>query len=283
MPELQDEQDTGRVFQRLQALQVELQSRHAALGLELADLERRIAQARNELVHAARSSRHGDVPASLADGELDGASRAGRPVRAVVLDILHDLEVPTYSRLLSQLGQAVYGREIQAVRFGSLGTDERRAYTMRPNGRSVWLGSALTHHRFEPIRRLWIRSDWPLDKRVIAPLSSRVNHLRTTARLCEWGMERQQVADPEMLRIVAADHARDVEGVSVKRGVFELPQWREAALQALSRYEAHDAEQRHEAAQRLAACSEVVQLFGRPDVIEGPRMPVPRDLREDAR
>lgn len=283
MTEFRDEKDLAKVLPRLQAIQAELQTRHLSLGRELADLGRQIAQARNELIHASRSSTHRDVPASLDDGELDAAARGGRPVRAVVLDLLHDLEVPTYSRLLSQLAQAIYGREVQAVRFGSLGTDERRAYTMRPNGRSVWLGSALTHHRFEPIRRLWIRSDWPLEKRVIAPLSSRVNHLRTTARLCQWALDHQQVAEADMLRIIAADHARDVEGITVKRGIFELAQWREAALSALGRYEALDAEQRHEAAGRLADCTEVVQLFGRPDVIEGPRMRVIADLREDAR
>lgn len=272
--------DLGALDQLLSA-QRELYEKHSKLGVELMELQRQVIGLRNRIVHRPDGS--GALHSFDAEStDKESSPRGGRPVRAIILDLLHDLEIPAYSRVLSQLSGAIYGREIQAVRFGSLGTDERKAYTARPNARSVWLGSALTHQRFEPIRRLWVRSDWPLERRIAAPLTSRVNHLRTTVRLCEWALSRDNIANPAMLKIIAADHARDVEGVSVNKGSFELELWRQAALASLSTYEKADADQRMDAAERLQDYPEMVQLFGRPDVIDGPALRALPDRREGA-
>ena len=76
-------------------------------------------------------------------------------------------------------------------------------------------------------------------------------------------------ANPEMLQIIAADHARDLVGVGFRRGEFPLEVWRDTALRLLAEVEHRDEELREEAAHRIASLPERYQLFGVPDVIAG--------------
>jgi hypothetical protein len=190
-----------------------------------------------------------------------------RPVRAVVLDVLEDTGIPTYSREISQLVTAMYGRDVSSTRFGALSADEQRMHiSSRP--RSVYLGHALTAERFEPIKRLWIRSDWPLMERVLAPTTSRTRHLRMTVQLCDLAEAyAERAADPVMLKILAADHAADLPGVQVRRGKFPLGEWRAVAAELLAELGPRDADSRAEAAQRLAELAEQHQLFGPPQIV----------------
>jgi hypothetical protein len=190
-----------------------------------------------------------------------------RPVRAVVLDVLEDTGIPTYSREISQLVTAMYGRSVSSTRFGALSADEQRMHvSSRP--RSVYLGHALTAERFEPIKRLWIRSDWPLIERVLAPTTSRTRHLRMTVQLCDLAEAyAERAADPVMLKILAADHAADLPGVQVRRGKFPLTEWRAVATELLAELGPRDADSRAEAAQRLAELAEQHQLFGPPQIV----------------
>src|SRR5689334_18055796 len=108
-----------------------------------------------------------------------------RPVRTVVLDTLDDLDWPTYTRELANYCRARYGREILPTRFGTLASDEMKSFRAARRPQSVWLAFALTADRAEPIKRLCTRSDWPLERRIVAPTSGRVQFLKITARLCE--------------------------------------------------------------------------------------------------
>jgi hypothetical protein len=189
-------------------------------------------------------------------------------VRSVVLDALDDLQLPSYTRELAGYCKARYGRQIPPTRFGTLASDEMKAFLARSRPRSVWLAFALTYDRAEPIKRLWTRSDWPLDQRLVAPTTGRVQFLKMTARLCELAQEAG-AADPEMMRIIAADHARDLPGVQFKRGTFDLDAWRSLALEHLSKLEPRDAELRHEAAAKWATKLRGANLlFGAPQLLE---------------
>jgi len=191
-----------------------------------------------------------------------------RPLRAVVLDLLDDIQWPTYTRELASYCKARYGREIPPTRFGTLASDEMKSYLAGKRPRMVWLSFALTHDRAEPIKRLWTRSDWPLEWRIVAPTSGRVQFLKLTARLCELAA-RESATDSEMLRIIAADHARDLPGVQFKRGTFDLEGWKDLALQHLSEVELRDEEIRREAAARWQSkLSGANLLFGMPEMIE---------------
>jgi hypothetical protein len=194
--------------------------------------------------------------------------RAGsRPVRLQVLDCLEDLKWMAYAREIAQYSAARYGREITPTRFGPLVKDEVSSYLKRSN-RPVWLCFALTHDRFEPIKRLLCRSDWPLESRIVAPTSGRIQYLKLTSRLCELAMEAEKVAvDSMMLKIIAADHARDLPGVKVKRGEFHLEAWRDATMEILTQLEKRDLELRQDAADRLKKKREFHQLFGVPDLV----------------
>jgi hypothetical protein len=101
-----------------------------------------------------------------------------------------------------------------------------------------------------------------------------VLYLKSTARLAELAAQGAS-SDPEMLRILAADHARDL-GISFRRGEFPLELWRQTALDMLKDLEPADAALRVEAAAGLARHPEAFQLFGVPEVQDGGLDAVPR-------
>lgn len=194
-----------------------------------------------------------------------------RPVRELVLDSLDELGWPAYTREITQYSAARFGREIAATRYGSLMKDEMQAFRPGTSRRPVWLCFALTSDRHQAIKRLLCRSDWPLDRRILAPTSGLVQYLNLTARLCELAAKfESSAADPQMLRIIAADHARDLPGVRLIKGKFDLEGWRSVALEQLRDAAERDEVARKASAERLEARSELYQLFGMPDLHEGP-------------
>jgi hypothetical protein len=204
---------------------------------------------------------------NLVELKLPPRKEVPRPVRLQVLDCLEDLKWMGYAREVAQYSAARYGREISPTRFGPLVKDEVASYLKRAR-RPVWLCFALTHDRFEPIKRLLGRSDWPLECRIVAPTSGRIQYLKLTSRLCELAIDAEKLAvDPTMLKIIAADHARDLPGVKIKRGEFHLQSWRDSAIELLADLEPRDAELRQDSGVRLKKRPEFQQLFGVPDLI----------------
>lgn len=195
------------------------------------------------------------------------STTAIRPIRDVVLDALQDLDSPAYSRQLALYCEAQFGRTIPPPRFGPLANDEIKAFYAGKARKPVCLCFGLTYDRFEPIKRLWCRSDWSIEKRIVAPTTGRVLYLKSTARLAELAAQGA-ASDPEMLRILAADHARDL-GLSFKRGEFPLELWRRTALDMLKELEPEDEALRLDAAAKLARHPEAFQLFGVPEVQDG--------------
>jgi hypothetical protein len=91
-----------------------------------------------------------------------------------------------------------------------------------------------------------------------------------TARLAELAAKSDS-SDATMMSIIAADHARDLPGVTIARGRFELAKWREEALRLLTELEPKDEATRKEAAVYWAGRLRAPQhlLFGAPELIEG--------------
>jgi hypothetical protein len=219
------------------------------------------------------------MPASkgkqLKTSEVTEQAGPKRSVRDVVLGSLDELCWPTYARELTQYCKARFGRDIPPSRFGPLAKDEINAF--RSSKRPVWLCFALTSDRHQAIKRLLCRSDWPLDWRMFGPSSGRVQYLKITARLCELATKFESSAsDPEMLRILAADHARDLPGVRLVRGRFELDNWRDIALGQLEYIAGRDEGDRKASAAKLGSKSEFYQFFGMPDVHESFGSPLHR-------
>ena len=210
-------------------------------------------------------ARLAEITAELDDArplEQRPSRAAARSVRENLLDCLSDIGIMAYSLQLATYTRGRYGRRIPSTRFSSLSRDEEKA-ARNNRTREVWLCHGLTFDRGEPIRRLWARSDWPLHERLVAPTTGRVLHLHMTARLAELAMRDEAVAaDPEVLKYLAADNARDL-GLPFKHGHFPLDRWRESALAQLAHVEAEDRSARIEAAERLVRVfNPVAQLFG---------------------
>jgi hypothetical protein len=210
-------------------LNPEQRRRKAELLRELADLESAEGQ-------GAFSTLAGQDGVRVATA----SRRAARTMRDLVLDALAEIGFTCYAQQLMLFIKARYGRELSPTRFGTLSVDEERAYC-RGTSRPVWLCHGLTFDRAEPVKRLWARSDWPLENRLVTPTFGRTQYLRAAAKFSELAVQADALAaDPNLMRYLAADHARDL-GVVVKHGEFKLDEWRELALAQLAALEDKEA------------------------------------------
>jgi hypothetical protein len=120
----------------------------------------------------------GGVAAAPADGPL-------LPLREQVHQALTLLDVPTAPKLLSAVHGAFFAGEIPSARLTSLRRDEERSFRSAPFARPYYLCAALTAELLAPARGLLAISTWPMDRRVIGPLSPRVNYLSAAIRVAE--------------------------------------------------------------------------------------------------
>lgn len=111
-----------------------------------------------------------------------GSGRDGRPLREVVLHYLHLTGRPTSVQLLADLARAVDRYSLPSARVASLRRDEERSFRSSAS-RSAYVVPALTWDRFTPVRGVLASSAWPLEMRLIAPASPRVDLLQTVLAL----------------------------------------------------------------------------------------------------
>ena len=116
------------------------------------------------------------------------------------------------------------------------------------------------------MKRVWARTDWPLEERVVGPMSGRVLFLRFAEWISRLAEEVETGASPavrpELVMYMAADCARDL-GFRVRKGDRKFREWREAAREELDRRLDEDLDQRREAAERLGPrLNNVEKLFG---------------------
>jgi hypothetical protein len=107
------------------------------------------------------------------------------PLREQVHQALTLLAVPAAPRLVSAVHEAFFAGPIPSVRLTSLRRDEERSFRSAPFARPYYLCAALTAELLAPARGLLAVSTWPLDRRVIGPLSPRVNYLSAAIRVAE--------------------------------------------------------------------------------------------------
>ncbi len=214
-------------------------------------------------LRAAAARRH---PLAVLAGELLARDPS---IEVRFLDALAELGWPAYTRELASFITARAGRAVTVSSLNALAEAERRAYQRGRRRRAVWLCCGLTHDRYESIARLWARDDWLLHRRIVAPTTGRVQYLTITARLCDLALHAEAAADPARLRMLAAEHARDIPGIRVGQGAFELERWRDVALALLAELGPLDELARLEAAERLHKYPESYQLFGMPEALAG--------------
>jgi hypothetical protein len=122
-----------------------------------------------------------------------GKSGSLLPLREQVYESLSLLQVPAAPRLIATVHEAFFGAAFPATRVTSLKRDEERSFKTAPFARPYYICAALSADYLAPSRGLLAVSTWPLARRVIGPLSPRVDFLTAAVRIAE-ALER--IPDP---------------------------------------------------------------------------------------
>ncbi|MFJ8546116.1 hypothetical protein ACIRFH_29735 [Streptomyces sp. NPDC093586] len=99
------------------------------------------------------------------------------PVREQVHQSLTLLGAPASPKLISSVYEAFFSEPLVATKLASLRRDEERSFSAQGYARPYYICAALTHDRLTPARGLLAVSVWPLERRIIAPLSQRADFL----------------------------------------------------------------------------------------------------------
>lgn len=229
----------------------------AELLNRVALLERR----RNRLVHHNSGSSRRRVAA--------GHYESAVPLRDQIIRALHLVSRPATGRLLADVTKARWEEQIEATKLSSLRRDESRSWAAaqdvnrRTAVRDVYVLPALTYDRFAPVRGALALSTWETARRLIAPLSPRVDMLKSTIALAQ---EADRLADTSrgdaMRRLVGRLGASIPSTRSFGASTDEVI----AAAQAeLSEIEEIDARERAGAAERAEKqLDPEALLFGAP-------------------
>jgi len=95
------------------------------------------------------------------------------------------LGTPAAPKLIVGVHEAFFPGELSASKLSSLRRDEARSYQSSPGARPYYLCPALAHDLLTPVRALLTVSTWPLEQRIIGPLSPRVDFLTGAVHIAE--------------------------------------------------------------------------------------------------
>jgi hypothetical protein len=119
-------------------------------------------------------------------GEHSGAGGGGLlPAREQVHQALTLLGGPAAPRLIVAVHDAVFAGSLPVARLTSLRRDEERSFRSAPYARPYYVCAALTADLLAPARGLLAISAWPMDRRIVGPLSPRVDFLTAAIRIAE--------------------------------------------------------------------------------------------------
>jgi hypothetical protein len=183
------------------------------------------------------------------------------PLREKVHQALTLLAVPAAPRLVSAVHEAFFAGAIPSVRLTSLRRDEERSFRSAPFARPYYLCAALTAELLAPARGLLAVSTWPLDRRVIGPLSPRVNYLSAAIRVAE-SFLRIPGPGPAAQRLLWR-LAANIPGAAEGAGAMDPATVARAAQAELQIHADADRMARKEAASRASRqLADAEQLFG---------------------
>jgi hypothetical protein len=183
------------------------------------------------------------------------------PVREQVHQALTLLGAPAAQRLIVAVHDAFFGSPLASARLTSLRRDEERSFRAAPYSRPYYLCAALTADLLAPARGLLAVSTWPAERRVVGPLSPRVNYLQAAIRVAE-GLLRVPQPGPAAVRLLR-QFAANIPGAG-QGARPRTPQVVAAAARAeLEVHQDEDLATRRAAAARARAqLDDVEQLFG---------------------
>ncbi|GGV28088.1 hypothetical protein GCM10010260_80620 [Streptomyces filipinensis] len=190
-------------------------------------------------------------------------SNQGVPVRDQVHQALALLTVPASPKLLSQVHQAFFSSPLNTARLTTLRRDEERSFRSAPYGRAYYICPALTSDLLSPARGLLALSTWPLEQRLVGPLTQRVHFLTAALRLADAAEHLAgETGVPQPVQQLLLHYSRNIHG-DTPRGPLDLDALRRAAAAELEIHADDDADTRAEAAQRAREqLGDVEQIFG---------------------
>ena len=141
----------------------------------------------------------------------------GVPVRDQVHQALALLTVPASPKLLSQVHQAFFSSPLNTARMTTLRRDEERSFRSAPYGRAYYICPALTSDLLSPARALLALSTWPLEQRLVGPLTQRVAWLAGPTRPAV-ALRRAAAAELE----IHADDDADTRAEAAQRARQQL-------------------------------------------------------------
>nr|MDT0659048.1 hypothetical protein [Micromonospora sp. DSM 115978] len=253
------------------------------------DFERRIAELRAAVRRSLASGDRTRAESLRADlrtaeqgwdeavGLLVGRRPAGRytgsllPLREQVQHALTLLSVPAAPKLIVEVHAAFLdsgGGDIAGAQLTHLRRDEERSFRTAPHARPYYLCSALTAEHLTPVRGLLAVSTWPLERRIVGPLSSRVHFLTAAVRVAEQavgptGQRGRTAVRPAVARLLWR-FAMNIPGAADRTGVVAPTMVAEAARAELAVHA--EADRAHRVAGATLARSRfdaASQLFGR--------------------
>ncbi|MEU4724232.1 hypothetical protein AB0G06_31840 [Nonomuraea dietziae] len=247
--------DLDELERRIDLLRAQVRTaaraREPALARELRGQLRKAERAWDTLVSAPPP-----VPARPSEPE----GRVAVPVRERVHRALTLLGVPAAGRLVVSVYDAFFAEPLRSSQLTTLRRDEERTFRRSPYARPHYVCAALTD-RLTPARGLLAVSTWPQERRVVGPLSPRVDFLVATVQVAACA-GRLDDPSPAARRLLA----RMARNVPDAGSAFGEPDPERVAVAARTELAVHldaDTRQRAELAQRAAAqLDEVACLFG---------------------
>jgi len=186
------------------------------------------------------------------------------PLREQVHQALTLLTVPASPRLISAVHEALFAGAISTARLTSLRRDEERSFLVAPFARPYYLCAALTADLLAPVRGLLSVSTWPMERRVIGPLSPRVDYLTAAIQIAE-SVQRIPGPGPAAWRLLWR-FAVNIPGGSAQAGEVDPAT---VARAARAEMEIHaDAD----TATRGAAAARARRQLGDPEQLFGSRL-----------
>ncbi|MFI1200406.1 hypothetical protein ACH4VR_13290 [Streptomyces sp. NPDC020883] len=186
----------------------------------------------------------------------------GLPVRERVHQVLTLLTVPAAPKLVSQVHEAFFSGPLNTARLAAVRRDDERSFRSSPYARAWYICAALTSDLLAPARALLALSTWPLERRVVGPLTHRVHFLTSALRLAEAAQARADGSlMQEPMRRLLLHYTRNIPGCPTQEPL-DLDALRRATAAELAIHAADDADARAEAARRAQELLDVEQLFG---------------------
>jgi hypothetical protein len=159
------------------ALEARIAELRAAVRRAVAGGDRRAARdLRADLRQAERASGVRSAPP---------ASGSAGPARERVRRVLELLGVPAAPKLVETTHAAFFAGPPPGSRLSHLRRDEERAFRAAPGARPFYVCAALTADRLTAARGLLTLSTWPLERRIVGPLSARADFLTAATRVAE--------------------------------------------------------------------------------------------------